>query len=533
MSAIDSRHPRYSEWMLVWQKLRDFYEGEERVKDQGELYLHPTEGMILDGMKGQGEAKQLGLKRYEAYKARAVVPEYVETAVELLLGLLHQKPATIKLPPEMEPLRTICSANRESLDQFQRRINVEQLITGRFGIMCDIAKDATPTDLPYMALYSTERIINWDDNDEMAGPNALNLVVLDESKLVRVDFEWKFMNAKRVLQLGPILTNEANDAGFVYKQGYFSNADSSSVQYVESEMLAPMYRGRTLQEVPFVIGNTKDLLSKPDKPPLNSLCNTCIAIYQQEADYRQNLHMQSQDTLVVIGGTRNPSTDPGQPDALRVGAGSRIDVDQGGDAKFIGVSSLGLPEQRQAIENDRKRAIIKSGELIQSGTGSQQESGSALRTRFTAQTATLNQIALTGAEAIQYALRLIARWIGADETQVEVIPNLEFVDFGLDGLDFLNLMQAKTLGFPVSYESLHQTAQDRGLTTMDFKSEISQIKTENTTIADIIKPPPPVPPPGAPAPSVPPGIDPTKKTNVPPNPRENPGVPNSKPKGGQ
>lgn len=505
--SINSRHPLYAKMYPHWQQQLDLYDGEECIKAKGTEYLPATEGMILDGMK---IATDLGWKRYEAYKTRAVVPDYMELAVELLFGLMNQKDPVIELPASLEFLRDKATVNGESLTTLLKRIHVQQLITGRCGLLADLPSVASVDSKPYLALYGAQAIINWDDHSEVAGFHALNMVVLDESRLERVNFEWKWTFRYRICTLGNDITkNDVPDGTEDYFQGVYSSDQASGVDYDSEQMTPPVLMGQTLKQIPFVFINSKDILARPDKPPLLHLGNACLSIYRGEADYRQHLHMQAQETLVVIGGVRTSDKIPGGPDDLRTGAGARIDVDIQGDAKYIGVSSLGLSEQRIALQNDRSRASIKAGELIQSGS-SQQESGNALRTRFTAQTATLNQIAVTASYGLQTALRYIATWMNQDPQAVKVQPNTEFVDFGLDGLDLINIMQAKKLGLPISYESLHEILMDRGLTAKDFKTEIQIIQTENANIQGVV----------VPAPATPPAV-----SNNPSDPAKNPPLP--------
>lgn len=469
--GIDAKHPSYVKFQEDWEMLRDFYAGPQQVKDRGEKYLPPTEGMRIDGL----EKDKPGFHAYNAYRNRARVPDYVKEAVEVLVGLLHQKEAIIELPPQLEYLRARASASGEPLNALHRRINVEQIEAGRLGLLVDMRENPDPVNPnPYIALYTAESMINWDDNTETDEFGKLNLVVLDESGHKRVNtFDWKDIKKFRVLELGAPNENELQGT---YKSGTFNN-DTGTLTYVDTDMKPPMLRGSTLDFIPFTFINSKDLLADPDEPPLKGLAEMCKGIYQSEADYRQNLYMQAQDTLVVIGGVKNPTGLPGEPEALRTGAGARIDVDQGGDAKYIGVSADGLTEQRMAIEADRKRAQVKAGELIQNN-GSQMESGQALSTRFNAQTATLNQMATTAAAGLEQALKQIARWMGADETKVKVTPNTEFIDFAIDGANFKALMEAKEMGFPISEESLHALAADRGLTVMDFVTEMANVEKD-------------------------------------------------------
>lgn len=471
--AIDSKHPSYAAIAPDWEMLRDFYSGPQKVRDGGEKYLPATSGMRIDGL-GQGEP---GYYAYAAYRDRAHVPDYVKEAVEIIVGLLHQKDAQVELPPAMEYLRTKASSIGESLAALHRRISVQQVTTGRLGLLVDMKENPDPTNPnPYIALYVAESIINWDDNTDTDSFGSLNLVVLDESGNKRQsDFNWKKIIKYRVLDL-----KESEGASSQFRSGSFSD-DTGNISFLEDNMMTPQIRGSGLAFIPFVFINTKDLLSEPDEPPLKGLVELCKGIYQSEADYRQNLYMQAQETLVVIGGVKNPGGTPGQPDAIRTGAGARIDVDTGGDAKYIGVKSDGLSEQRIALENDRRRAGIKAGELIQNN-GSQMESGNALSTRFNAQTATLNQLATTAAAGLELVLRYIAEWMGLDKEQVKVTPNTEFIDFSIDGANFKALMEARDMGFPVSLESLHALAADRGITVMDFVNEMKKIEAEDAEL---------------------------------------------------
>lgn len=478
--SLDNRHPEYEEIHKDWKTLRDLYVGTRAIKEATIEYLPPTAGMQLDGMN----VGETGYLAYQSYLMRALVPDYIREGVEVLVGLLHQKEAIIELPPQMEPLREWCTANGETLNSLHRRISAEQLILGRTSLLVDMPEVVLDANtLPYLALFTGDTVINWNVNEQMQGFNQYDFVCIDESTYVFSEsFSWDFKKKYRLLQ------KQEN----VYKMGVFLETTT----YNPEAMMSPVYKGKTLDSIPFTFINSKDMLGKVDEPPLMGLAHLTLAIYRAEADYRQSLYMQGQDTLVVIGGVRNPSGIAGEPEAIRTGAGSRLDVDVNGDAKYIGVSSDGLSEQRTSLENDRKVAQIKAGELIQS-QGSQNESGTALNTRFTAQTATLNHIALTGALGLQNALRQIAKWIGADADKVVVTPNLEFINFDLDGQNMFQIMQARDLGLPLSLESVHAILADRGLTNFDFNTETSMMVKERKLIEQMIPKAPEPKAPGA------------------------------------
>lgn len=468
---LSAKHPQYIKMAPMWQSLRDFHDGSDTVKAAGTKYLPPTEGMVIDGMG----ADQRGYKAYEAYKMRARVPDYITEGVKALLGLLHQKPPTIRLPAKMEYLRHKATAQGESLVAMMRRANFEQLLIGRLGMLADIMPGETD---PHIAVYTGETVTNWNVREGELVAGKLRLVVLNESgdQFNPTNLGWEHVVQYRVAWL--------DDSG-VYCQKVFQGANSG---FDPSQPIVPMWRGTNLTFIPFEFVNGTDTLSDVDRPPLQSLLDICIGIYLGEADFRQNLYMQTQQTLVVKGGVQNPDGEPGKDnDAIRTGAGARIDVGPEGDAKYIGTDPGGLQMQSKAIADDRRRAELKAGELVQQSR-SQAESGKAMATRYNAQTATLNALATAGAEGIQGVLRKMAVWMGEDPEEVIVIPNTEFIDFSLDGRSFADIMSAiRENGLPLSLESVHGILADRGLTSLDFETEMSRIDGELKQWAPVIE----------------------------------------------
>lgn len=454
-----------------WETMRDSFEGEEAIKAKGTTYLPATHGQNIDGMN----VGDLGEKNYRAYKMRAVYPSYVEEAVEEMIGAMHQKPPTIKLPRALEPIINSATVNGESLAMLLRRINEEQLIVGRIGLLLDIAEDQSP--IPHIASYGAETILNWDDGARSRPViQALNLVVLNESEPERTaEMEYVDVEKYRVLVLG---SPEANEAAGAYRQAAFRETTTFS----EELLIEPAIRGKTLNRIPFVFINSTDLLPSPQKPPLIKLANQCLAIYRGEADYRNACYMQGQDTFVIIGGDEEAT--------YRIGAGASVIVPVGGDAKFVGTNSGGIPELRQMVANDRDRAAQMAGQLMDA-TSRMKESGVALRTRVAAQTVTLHQIALTGAEGLKKILQMAAEWIGANPEEVIVQPNIDFAGAKLTPGEYLQLAQAKSEGLPISEESLHQQLKKDEYTVMEFADEMKLIAEERASVLDDLTPPNP------------------------------------------
>ena len=459
MSSFTVRHPQWTFQRENWELMRDAYEGERQVKSRRTRYLPATSGQIADGMVVTTDP---GWLAYDAYVKRARFPNFVREAVQTAIGMMHSQPPKIHVPSELEG---VLSSRGETLPQLLRRINVEQLITGRLGLLVDIPTKATDP-LPYIATYSAESVVNWDDGS-IAGavPQNLRMVVLDESEYERTPggLDWTYRTKYRVL------STESGE----YRFGVFDDSDQ---QFAEDKLRAANLLGRTLDQLPFVVVNAVDLVSEVDEPPLLDLGNLCMTIYRGEADYRQNLFMQGQDTLVIIG---DVSDDEDKP--IRTGAGSSIRVPLQGDAKYIGVESDGLSEQREALKEDRARAGSMGAQSLDT-VSRERESGTSLNIRIAARTADLNQVALTGAAGLESALKIAAVWRGLNPDEIKVEPNLEFGDRHLTGQTMVEMQTSRNLGYPISARTLHQVAFDRGLTKMTFEEEMAAAEKEKGTI---------------------------------------------------
>jgi hypothetical protein len=106
------------------------------------------------------------------------------------------------------------------------------------------------------------------------------------------------------------------------------------------------------------------------------------------------------------------------------------------------------------------------------------ESAEALNTRINAKTASLRQVAKASAAGLESILKIAARWYGADPDQVVVKPNLDFADIVLTAKTLVELMTAKSMGAPISLETIHTIMQDRKLTELSFEDEMDKIESE-------------------------------------------------------
>jgi hypothetical protein len=494
-NTIDSTHPLYDNRVEQWMRCRDCWDGQDAIKRRngGHKYLPPTEGQILDGIY-DGNSKSLGKSNYEAYLKRALFMGFYADAVQMALGLAWTKPPQFEGidGTPIEYLLKKATNEGESLERLLYRINESQLGISRIGLLADLPAGETRA-LPYISTYTCESIINWDASfqGELA-QETLNLVVLNESGPKRArTFDWDDVKQYRVLTLGPVDTNEPSG---VYRQGVFTEISTGgttgSPVFDEDFMFAPSYQGRTLQEIPFVFINSASTTSCPVDPPLLSLADLVISLYQIGADYHQELHASTQATLVTKG---TPKKAPGE-EAIRIGAGSHLDLGPqvDADAWFLELSGKGLPELRNAVNDKKELCQQRAGEIVdQSSRG--RESGNALEQRISVRTASLHAIVQSGADGLEKLLKIIARWHGMTEEQVSAIkvkPNFLFSKPGLSAIELKSLAETKLMGGAVvSLKSIHAYLVARGFCTTSFEEMCEEWESEKPLAKQLLPAP--------------------------------------------
>jgi len=319
--------------------------------------------------------------------------------------------------------------------------------------------------LPSIVQYNAETILNWDSDN-----NPPRWVVLDESRNVLEEgtLSWTRKEEYRLLAL------DSSDRYYTavfdeYPRTVDVNEPASAVDQADpmsGEAVYPMLNGNTLDVIPFVVINATSLGLGVEKPMLLGLSNLALAVYRGDADYRQALFMQAQDTLFLKGFVE------GEDSSVRMGAGAYLSsVNPEADAKFIGIESDGLSEMKDSQNN----LIEKASDMgIEMRDKSGVESGDAILTRLTVRTATLTTVAKVAAAGVQKLLRIAATWSGVDPETVEVKPNIDFTDSTVTPKEVLEMWTVAQQG-GMTVEDFHAWLKQHDLTADDLEEWQSKI----------------------------------------------------------
>lgn len=422
--------------------MRDAYRGETAIKRAGERYLP-----MPSGYKFHPGGTDIGNQMYEAYKARARFPEIVNNAIRSMVGIAHGQEWQIEVPAALEPLWENSDGKGLPLEALSRRVTMELLITGRYALMVD----APPSggDI-YLAGYSAEEVINWSDDDDF--------YVLREVERVRSGMGWTDAIKTRELELV-----DGRYVQRVYMDGV-----------LEAEYEPRARGGAALDMIPITLGGAMDLDMKPDAPPLIGVARACLSHYQLNADYRLQLYMSGQETLVL----HNVETPP-----QVIGAGVVVSLqaaDGGKDtrAEYVGPSGVGIDAHVVAMDREQL-AAVRSGAQMFDNTPRGQESGEARRLRFSAETATLTSIVGASAMILERTLKQAAIMAGASPDDVVVTPPANLLEGRLDPQE-LSALVASWTGGAISYETLYANLQRGRIATVerDAMAEKALIEAE-------------------------------------------------------
>jgi hypothetical protein len=334
------------------------------------------------------------------------------------------------------------------LEAVHRRIAVEMMLMGRYGILPGITKGG----VAYLAGYTAEAIENWDSSD--GDPDFL---VLNESGMARdvSTGKWVSVGIRR-------------ECGLNSKGAYFSRLwkQNDKKEWIPGpEIIATTRKGATLDFLPFVFFGTNDLNAEPDDVPLYGLGRIAVRIYRMDADYTFSMHMTSEPTPYVTGFSDPKSAKDAGHIPTGLGSSTLWVLPEGGEAGFLEFSGAGIEAQKIAIADALNRAVAFGAQVL-SDTSKSAESGDAIQLRLGHQHSLLHLIALNSAAGLEKALQNIALWTGEDPDKVKVTPNLEFFDKQLDAQSLTALVAGWQQG-AYSYSTMFDRLKRGNIVPMD------------------------------------------------------------------
>lgn len=408
---VDTQHPEYALNSVEWRMIRDCVAGERAVKAAGCLYLpHPS---------SYDSTNPKEVKRYKAYKQRAVFLNATARTLNALLGIAFAKPVQINLGTQLAPLADDVDGSGLPITQLLRGTMSEVLQSGRAGFLVDYSRTAQFDEfgnaLPQTAaemsanrvnifMYTADQIINWRTTN---GKDTL--IVLKEKEDLSTADPDDFAHSDVT-----IWTELRMVEGKAYARRWFYNADTREVQMdlprgFNKTELVPLLdaSGSPLTELPFCWCGAVDNNASPDPAPLSDIASINIKHYVAEADVAEIAHIVGQPTMIASGLTQSWA-DKYLKNGIAFGATKGVMLGQNMSAQLLQAEERNLSV---ALCERREKQMAKIGaSLVEKGTAPK----TATEAAFDAQTdnSILSLIAGNVEKAFNRALEIATLFVG-------------------------------------------------------------------------------------------------------------------------
>lgn len=479
--AVETYHPLYLKRSRQWEILRDCIEGEDAIKQKGEMYLPRASGSDDN--------------QYRAYKMRARWINYTSRTLDGLHGLIFRRNPITECSDELKSTGILNNIDRKgtNLYQFLSDSVYDAMITSFGGFMVDMPQadknmnmyDAEQLGIrPYLRYYNAESIINWRYGI-VNGVEKLVQVVLKEVKDIPSENEFAH-NEKTSFRVLDIHNG-------YYRQRVFDVSENGEV-FVEIPVTVNNSR---LTEIPFIMLPS----TEPEKPMLLDLAYCNIGHYQKSADYENGVHLTTIPTGYVTGHKAIPDEN-GNPEAIHLGHDAFLQFEEP-EAKVgtLVFSGVGLTHSENALLQSMSDMRTLGSRLVIPEKGITESADSA-KIHRAGENAMLATFAKNVSSKITEAVRIIEKWLGLEPTAVvELCTDYDTMAFDPNQLNSLaNLSEAGKMPLPYVFWNIRNgefapsdssleeyctllQMEESGMTPLEIMQEYRKMKQNNKVIA--------------------------------------------------
>lgn len=408
--SITSTHADYDKHIKTWNKSDDVCEGQEVIKQKGEVYLKKPS---LFNSKSDPDGKG----RYAEYLHRAMFPGVTSRTLASHIGLAFGKTPVFIQPEALGYLERNADGAGRSIYQCAQRATRLINRNYRCGIYVDypnVAPSRTQNDdkkknaFPMIHVLSAKVIHDWD-YIVVGNQKKLSFVKIHETVKERSEFTIETKDQYRILRLEDAGLND-----FIYTVQIYSKNEKGD--WVEGEKYIPTdYHGKTWDYIPFTFCGAIDNSDEISTAPLYELGETELSYYASTADVEESAFIVGQATLCF------PSITPEQYAMVKesgAGVGSRTGIPT--EAKMVQADKNGLAYERMQDKWNQMKEL--GARLIEVGsankTATQADNDSSI------QHSVLSLVVANVSEAFTNALRWCAKFAMHDH------------DFKVDELNF-------------------------------------------------------------------------------------------------
>ncbi len=396
--------------------IRSCLEGEDVIKDQGQLYVPKPSGMSVDD--------------YKSYLDRGHFTGAPSMTQRALVGLALRKEPVFKLPERLEPLRLSATHENAPLHVLAEDMTREAVTMGRFGTLVDFPQgNNTPTTVPHFSTFKAEEIDEFD-TAYVDGKKVLSRVWLNSDE--------QFENADVTYEL--ILEDT------IYKFRRFVR-DAQDNRVDVGEEIIPTVNGKALDYIPFIMVSHEGIRPEHVTPPFLALCKTAIAHFNTSCDKRHALHLTAAPTPWIAGSIsekHKPST---------IGSGALWLLPEGAQAgllEFTGAGVAAMKEEMSELEDE----MMSLGARMLSTTVSRNETLGTATQRTRSELALLHSVVVSVEAALNALLRVAAEWVGELPDEASAKLSRDFIEASMDP-KMIEMQMKLYMSGSISRQTLH------------------------------------------------------------------------------
>ena len=213
-------HPQYMAWKGTWQEQRDAVLGEDAIKERAQTYLPKMSAADAED--------------YKEFLSRAVFVNMSARTKNGLVGAIFRRaPDIVGIPDKVRDDLEHKFTDDGNDPAFAAKLIVDEIMeTGRVGALVD--RGNKPTDVPYVSIYRTENIVDWD-YEKIEGRWTLTRVVLREGRQERSG-EYSFFQHAILTSYRVLVLEAQADGTHIYRQHlYFKQGADASLEGARSE----------------------------------------------------------------------------------------------------------------------------------------------------------------------------------------------------------------------------------------------------------------------------------------------------------
>jgi len=443
------KRTRWDRLQGQYHLIRDCLDGEDAVKDQGQLYVPKPEGMSA--------------QNYTHYLDRACFYGAPEMTLRALVGLALRKDPVIKLPPRLEPMRLNATYENAPMQVLVEDMVREVATMGRFGILLDFPADgASANSVPHISTFQAETIEDFSTGF-VDGRKVLTRVHLAS------DEQWEDSDVTYELIL---------EAGVYQFRRFIRDQHKTRVDVGDNHI--PTVNGKPLDHIPFLMVSHEGLRPEHVSPPFLSLCKVAISHFKNSADREHAIFLTASPTPWVAGSI------PANKVPTQIGSGAVWTLPEGTEVGMLEFTGAGVAAMKEIME-EKSETMISLGARMLSSTVNRNETLGTATQRTRSELALLHGVVVSVEAGLNRLLRLAAEWVGDDPDAASVSLSRDFIESAMEPKMIEQQMKLYLSGI-ISRASLHENLQKGEIVRADrsWEDEKDMIDEDGGDISPII-----------------------------------------------